>query len=97
MLWRIRLGYPLGNPNHIMPAGIVNILGDEGGKGEVSYEGLHEILQLENVFVHMYGKKENKPGRKMGHVTILNAERQQLIHTAHIIKQTLKVSSLKKL
>ncbi len=97
MLWRIMLGYPLGNSKHIMPAGIVNILGAEGFKGEVSYEGLHEVLQLENVFVHLYGKKESKPGRKMGHVTILNAERQQLVHTAHKIKQTLKVSSLKKL
>ncbi len=91
MLWRIMLGYPLGNPNHIMPAGIVNILGDEGFKGEAIYEGLHEVLQLENVFVHIYGKKETKPGRKMGHVTMLGNERQQLINTAHKIKQILKV------
>lgn len=91
MLWRIMLGYPLGNPKHIMPAAIVNILGDENSSGTANYLGMEHILRMENVFVHIYGKKQTKPGRKMGHVTILSKERQELIHTAHKIKQSLKV------
>jgi 5-(carboxyamino)imidazole ribonucleotide synthase len=51
------------------------------------------VLGIENVFVHIYGKKETRPGRKMGHVTILSNERQELIHTANKIKHTLKVIS----
>jgi len=93
MLWRIILGYPLGSTEHILPAAIVNLLGAEGHQGEAYYEGLLEIMQLENVFVHIYGKKETRPGRKMGHITILSKEKQELIHQANRIKQTVKVIS----
>ena len=91
MLWRVMLGYPLGNTEHILPAAIVNLLGAEGFSGEAVYEGLNEILKIENVFVHIYGKKETRPGRKMGHITILSKEKQELIHQANRIKQTVKV------
>jgi 5-(carboxyamino)imidazole ribonucleotide synthase len=93
MLWRIMLNYPLGNTEHILPAAIVNLLGAEGFTGEAYYEGLNEILQIDNVFVHIYGKTNTKPGRKMGHVTILSKEKQELIHQANRIKHTLKVIS----
>jgi 5-(carboxyamino)imidazole ribonucleotide synthase len=91
MLWRVMLGYPLGCAEAILPAAIVNLLGAEGHSGEASYEGLNDILKLENVFVHIYGKKQTKPGRKMGHVTILSKEKQELVHQANRIKNTLKV------
>ena len=93
MLWRIMLGYPLGSTEHILPAAIVNLLGADGFNGEAVYEGLNDILQIENVFVHIYGKKETRPGRKMGHITILSKEKQELIHQANRIKQTVKVIS----
>jgi 5-(carboxyamino)imidazole ribonucleotide synthase len=93
MLWRVMLGYPLGSTAHILPAAIVNLLGAEGHSGEAYYEGLKEILEIENVFVHIYGKKETRPGRKMGHITILSKEKQELIHQANRIKQTVKVIS----
>jgi 5-(carboxyamino)imidazole ribonucleotide synthase len=91
MLWRVMLGYPLGCTEAILPAAIVNLLGAEGHTGAAYYEGLNDILKLENVFIHIYGKKETKPGRKMGHVTILSKEKQELIHQANRIKNTLKV------
>ncbi|MEP6597161.1 MAG: 5-(carboxyamino)imidazole ribonucleotide synthase [Ginsengibacter sp.] len=93
MLWRIMLGYPLGNPAHIMPAAIVNIIGGENYNGIANYQGLKEVLEIDNVFVHIYGKIETRPGRKMGHVTILSNERQQLIYTSNKIKNLLKVIS----
>ena len=95
MLWRIMLGYPLGNTAFILPAAIVNLLGSAGEEGEAVYEGLQEILQIDNVFVHIYGKKTTKPGRKMGHITILSKEKQELIHQANRIKQTVKVTARK--
>lgn len=91
MLWRIILGYPLGNTTHILPAAIVNILGQAGFVGPAAYEGLNEVLQMESAFVHLYGKTDTKPGRKMGHVTILSRETQELVRKAHQIKQILKV------
>ena len=93
MLWRIMLGYPLGNTASILPAAIVNLLGAAGNNGEAYYEGLQEILQIDNVFVHIYGKKETRPGRKMGHITILSKEKQELIHQAIRIKNTVRVIS----
>src|SRR5258708_25458350 len=60
MLWRIMLGYPLGNTDIILPSIMVNILGAEGYNGEPKYEGLEEVLQIENAFVHLYGKKQTK-------------------------------------
>ena len=93
MLWRIMLGFPLGCTDHILPAAIVNLVGAAGFTGTVCYEGLNEILQIENVFLHIYGKKETRPGRKMGHITILSKEKQELIHQANRIKQTVRVVS----
>ncbi len=94
MLWRVMLGYPLGNTAHIMPAAIVNVTGANGHSGEAHYEGLDEILQMDNAFVHIYGKKQTKPGRKMGHITILAKDKQDLVRRAHKIKETIKVVSL---
>ncbi len=93
MLWRIMLQYPLGNTKPIIPSSIVNIIGAEGFTGEAKYEGLDEVLKMDNAFVHLYGKTQTKPGRKMGHVTILSTEPQELIFKANKIKHTLRVIS----
>lgn len=91
MLLRILMQLPLGNTQPIIPSSIVNILGTPGYQGDAIYEGLDEVLKMDNVFVHLYGKKTTKPGRKMGHVTILSQEPQELIYKANKIKNTLKV------
>ena len=91
MLWRIMLQYPLGNTAKILPAAIVNLLGAEGFSGNAIYEGLQEVMEMENVFVHLYGKKQTKPGRKMGHVTIMSEDYRELVQKAKTIKKLLKV------
>ena len=95
MLWRIMLNYPLGNPDAILPSAIVNILGAEGHSGEAVYTNLAEVLSMDNVFVHLYGKAQTKPGRKMGHVTIMHSDYQDLRYKANKIKYTLKVEAKK--
>jgi len=89
MLLRIMLGYPLGNTDAILPSIMVNIVGADGYSGDVKYEGLDEILQIDNAFVHLYGKKQTRPGRKMGHVTVLSADKQDLLYKSNKIKRTL--------
>lgn len=89
MLWRIMLNYPLGNTKAILPSIMVNIIGAPGFDGDVKYEGLDETLKIENAFVHLYGKKQTKPGRKMGHVTILSKEKQDLLYQSNKVKRTL--------
>ncbi len=93
MLWRIIMDYPMGNTDPILPSAIVNIVGAEGFAGKAVYAGLEEVLKIDNVFVHLYGKNETKPGRKMGHVTILHKDYQDLTHKANKIKHLLRVIS----
>jgi 5-(carboxyamino)imidazole ribonucleotide synthase len=93
MLWRIILGYPLGNTKFILPSIMVNIIGSEAHSGNAEYCGIIDVLTIDNAFVHIYGKQKTKPGRKMGHVTVLSAEKQDLLHKANKIKQAISVTS----
>ena len=91
MLWRIILGYPLGNTQLILPSVMLNLVGSEQHSGPAAYQGLEEVLAIDNAFLHIYGKHHTKPGRKMGHITILSSEKQDLIHKANKIKQALSI------
>jgi 5-(carboxyamino)imidazole ribonucleotide synthase len=91
MLWRIMLGYPLGNPEIIQPSIMLNILGAPGYKGAAMAENLDKVLAMPHVFVHLYGKKETKPGRKMGHATLLGRDLEELLIQAGEIKKILSI------
>lgn len=91
MVWRILLQYPLGSTEAIMSSVMLNILGKEGYSGDAVYEGLDEMLKIENAFFHLYGKRQTKSGRKMGHVTIISPEKADLMHKANKIKHGLSV------
>lgn len=84
------LNLPLGDTDLIRPAAMVNLLGEEGHSGPVLYEGLEEALKISGVYVHLYGKTDTKPFRKMGHVTITAATapeaREKAMHVKTIIK-----------
>ncbi len=90
---RAILGLPLGDPSLKSPAVMINLLGEEGYDGEVFYQGLEECLELSNVHVHIYGKKETKPFRKMGHITVLDLNIENAIEKARKVASTLKVIS----
>ena len=93
MLWRIILAYPLGNTKYLLPSVMINIIGSNGNTGLPKYSGINDVLQMENAFIHIYGKSQTKPGRKMGHITIMSNEKQDLIHKANKIKQSFSVIS----
>lgn len=93
MLWRILLEYPLGATDMIAPSAIINLIGEPGFSGSAYYEGLEQVLGIQGAFVHIYGKAETKPGRKMGHVTVLGTDRTDLIRKAKMVKDTLKVKT----
>lgn len=93
MLWRIMLNYPLGNTDAIKPSLMLNLVGAENHEGPVHFEGLKEVLGMSNTFVHLYGKKITKPGRKMGHVSIAGFEKEELLRRASLVKKILRVIS----
>lgn len=87
------LGWPLGSTRAITPAAMVNLLGEEGFHGEAIYEGMEQILAQQGVHVHLYGKKITKPFRKMGHVTVVNDNVEELRRLSYWVKNTLKVKA----
>lgn len=93
MLWRVILGYPLGNTDAILPSIMINVIGADKYSGNAIYEGLEEVLKIENAFVHLYGKKQTKPGRKMGHITILSKDKQDLLYQSNKVKHGLIVKA----
>jgi 5-(carboxyamino)imidazole ribonucleotide synthase len=90
---RAILDLPLGSTALIRPAVMVNLLGEEGFTGETLYKGIEDCLKLGGVYPHLYGKKETKPFRKMGHVTIVEKSLDDAIVQAKFVQNHLKVSS----
>lgn len=86
MLWRVILNLPLGNTKAIMNSALINLIGQNTETIDENSTALKEILKIENAFLHLYGKKESRPGRKMGHVTILDPDRVSLVHLANKIR-----------
>jgi 5-(carboxyamino)imidazole ribonucleotide synthase len=84
------LNLPLGNTDIKLPSVMVNLLGEEGFSGAANYEGLEACLQKEGVYIHLYGKTETKPFRKMGHVTIVHKDLEKAKENAYFVKRTLK-------
>jgi 5-(carboxyamino)imidazole ribonucleotide synthase len=82
---------PLGDTACINNAIMVNILGEAGYEGPAVYQGIEKILKCAGVYVHLYGKALTKPFRKMGHVTIVDSDREKAIEKARYVQQTLKV------
>jgi len=90
---RAILNMPLGSTKSYFPAAMVNLLGEEGHTGVARYEGIDEIMAMESVHIHLYGKKLTKPFRKMGHVTITDNDLDKLKEKAQIVKEKLKVKT----
>ena len=88
------LNLPLGSVKVKKPSAMVNLLGAEGYTGNVYYENIEECMSHAGVHVHIYGKKQTKPFRKMGHVTITHSSLDEAKKIAQWVKQTLIVKSL---
>ena len=91
MQMRILQNLPLGNTEIIQPSLMLNLIGEPGFSGQVCYQGLDEVLKMKDTYVHLYGKTETKPGRKMGHITLLGSHREELINRAKKLKETIRV------
>lgn len=84
---------PLGDTRTISNAVMINLLGEKGFEGTAEYEGLNDILEIDGVYIHLYGKKITKPFRKMGHITIMDDDREKAIEKARFVQKTIKVKS----
>ena len=87
------LNLPLGNTESKVAGIMVNLVGEEGYSGNVVYENIDEIMKIDGVTPHIYGKKQTRPFRKMGHVTIVHKDINEARKIAEKVKKTIKVIS----
>jgi len=90
---RAILNLPLGNTESKVAGIMVNLVGEEGYTGGVVYQNMEEILKIDGVTPHIYGKKETRPFRKMGHITIVNKNIDEARKIAEKVKKTIRVIS----
>ena len=88
---RAILNLPLGNTDSKVVGIMVNLVGAEGFSGDVIYENIEKILGWNGVTPHIYGKKQTRPFRKMGHVTIVNEDINEARRIAEEVKNTIRV------
>lgn len=92
---RAILDLPLGSTASRSPVGImINLLGAPGYSGPAYYEGFDQLLQMEGVYPHLYGKQMTRPYRKMGHATILGTDLEATRSKARLAQQQLRIISL---
>ena len=90
---RAILNLPLGRTDSKVGGVMVNLVGAEGYTGNVVYENIETIMKLDGVTPHIYGKKQTRPFRKMGHVTIVNEDLNEARRVAEQVKKSIKVIS----
>lgn len=88
---RAILDLPLGNTDSKVGGVMVNLVGEEGNIGQVHYENIDKILAMDGVTPHIYGKKETRPFRKMGHVTIVHRDLSEARRIAEEVKKSIRV------
>lgn len=90
---RAVLNLPLGRTDSKVGGIMVNLVGEEGYSGNVIYQNIETIMKMDGVTPHIYGKKQTRPFRKMGHVTIVNEDLVEARRIAQEVKNTIKVIS----
>lgn len=90
---RAILNLPFGSTANKVSGVMVNLVGAEGYNGPVHYENIEKVMMLEGVTPHIYGKKETRPFRKMGHITVVNKAINEARAIAENVKNTIRVIS----
>lgn len=90
---RAILNLPLGNTASKVAGIMVNLVGEEGFSGPVTYQNIEKIMAIDGVTPHIYGKRETRPFRKMGHVTIVNEDMAEARIIAEQVKNSIRVIS----
>ncbi|UOE37337.1 5-(carboxyamino)imidazole ribonucleotide synthase [Chryseobacterium oryzae] len=90
-MYRVVKNLPLADTDTFTFSGMLNLVGAEGFSGKVIYEGMDDVLKLPKTYVHLYGKTETKPGRKMGHINVLADSREELMEKLIKVKSMVRV------
>lgn len=89
--YRVVTNKPLANTDVNGFSGMLNLVGEDGFSGDVFYDGIENVLKMPNTYIHLYGKKETRPGRKMGHINVTEESKEALVKSLIEIKSMVKV------
>ena len=92
-MYRVLKNLPLADTEIHAYSGMLNLVGEAGHSGPVEYQGLTQVMQEPETYIHLYGKTETRPGRKMGHINILANSREELLERLQAVKKMVKVVS----
>lgn len=90
-MYRVVKNLPLADTDSLTYSGMLNLVGAEGFSGKVIYEGMDDVLKMPKTYVHLYGKTETKPGRKMGHINVLADSKEELMEKLVKVKEMVRV------
>ena len=93
-LLRVLLDMPLGSTHLKMPCAMINLVGPETGSGKYRLKYFNEISSLPGVYVHLYGKKESKPNRKLGHITIVQPSQEKVLEITQKVRTLTEIEIL---
>ncbi|MFK7937006.1 MAG: 5-(carboxyamino)imidazole ribonucleotide synthase [Saprospiraceae bacterium] len=83
--------FPLGSTKMKTPSVMVNLLGAADYTGQAVYENLDQVMAMEGVNLHLYGKTMTKPYRKMGHATVVAESTDRAREVAREVKEVLVI------
>jgi 5-(carboxyamino)imidazole ribonucleotide synthase len=89
---RILLGQPLGNTQKFCPAAMINLVGSKDVTGSYQLSNLKEVMCDAGIYIHLYGKKESRPDRKLGHITVIAENKEELFRKVGIAQKVSVVS-----
>ncbi len=92
-LIRILCGWPLGDTTSISPATMINIIGPEGLTGKYQLTNLGILLGMPGIYIHLYGKTETRPGRKLGHITVMAETVEEVLKKTNEVKVLLAIQA----
>jgi len=84
---RVMAGLPPGDPTMLFSTAMINLFGEPGYMGPPKYKGLKELARIPGIYIHLYGKKEMKPGRKMGHLTLIALPNENILEKVFMVKK----------
>ncbi len=87
---RVMLDLPLGETDLLTPAVMTNILGSDDVTGDYRLDGLSDLAATQGAFLHWYNKAASKPGRKMGHFTVLDTNLEDAIAKSNALRDKLR-------
>lgn len=93
-LLRVLLDVPLGSTHLKMPCAMINLVGPETGNGKYRLKYFNELNALSGVYVHLYGKEQSKPNRKLGHITIVQPSREKVLEITQKVRTLTEIEIL---